>query len=71
MELLNTVKQYKYKLLQLFIQGKIVGKRSVDKRRYSWLKNMREWLGSSTTSLFRVATLKSEYHDVVQPPVGE
>jgi len=32
----------KYRILQLIMQGKIEGKRSVGRRRNSWLKNL--WL---------------------------
>ncbi|KPJ21112.1 hypothetical protein RR48_00353 [Papilio machaon] len=45
----------KYGLLQLIVQGKITGKRSVGRRRTSWLKNLRQWFGKSTRSLFRAA----------------
>ncbi|KAL0860165.1 hypothetical protein ABMA27_010472 [Loxostege sticticalis] len=69
-ELINTIKRRKlsyfghvmrndkYRMLQLVIQGKIAGKRSVGRRRHSWLKNLREWFGCSTTSLFRAAASK-------------
>lgn len=66
-EILNTIKrrklQYfghimrndKYQLLQLLIQGKIQGKRPPGRRRTSWLKNLRTWFNMSTRSLFRAA----------------
>ncbi|CAG9835277.1 unnamed protein product [Diabrotica balteata] len=57
MEVLETIKTQKlqylghvmrnerYNLVQLIIQGKIQGKRSVGRRRISWLRNLREWYG--------------------------
>uniref|UniRef100_A0A2A4JBK9 Reverse transcriptase domain-containing protein n=1 Tax=Heliothis virescens TaxID=7102 RepID=A0A2A4JBK9_HELVI len=69
-EVLNTVKrrklQYlghimrndKYILLQLIMQGKIQGRRTPGRRRTSWLKNLRTWFNLSTRSLFRAAVSK-------------
>ena len=48
----------KYTLLQLIVQGKISGKRSVGRRRVSWLKNLRDWYGCSNYQLFRAAVNK-------------
>jgi len=48
----------KYQFLQLIIQGKIEGKRAPGRRRTSWLKNLRQWFGRSTSSLFRAAVSK-------------
>jgi hypothetical protein len=50
----------KYRLLQLIIQGKIKGRRGPGRRRISWLRNLRQWYGRSTTSLFRAAVNKVE-----------
>lgn len=47
-----------YNILDLIIQGKIQGKRGSGRRRISWLKNLRQWFGESTTSLFRAAVNK-------------
>ncbi|KAJ2952534.1 hypothetical protein O0L34_g6852 [Tuta absoluta] len=70
LEVLNTIKRRKleyfghimrnekYKLLQLIIQGKIQGRRLPGRRKISWLKNLREWYGMSTRSLFRAAVDK-------------
>ena len=69
-ELLPTIKQRKlmyfghvmrnekYRLLHLIIQGKIEGRRAQGRRRTSWLKNLRQWFGRSTKSLFRAAASK-------------
>ncbi|XP_073953527.1 uncharacterized protein [Choristoneura fumiferana] len=55
LELVKTIKQRKlcyfghvmrnakYRVLRLIIQGKIAGMRSVGRRRHSWLKNLRDW----------------------------
>ena len=48
----------KYNMLHLIIQGKIVGKRSIGRRRISWLKNLRQWFGQTSESLFRAAVNK-------------
>lgn len=48
----------KYQLLQLIIQGKIMGKRSIGRRRNSWLKNLREWYNCNNCQLFRSAVSK-------------
>lgn len=45
----------KYQLLQVIMQGKIIGKRSVGRRRMSWLRNLREWFNCSSDQLFRKA----------------
>ena len=34
----------KYRILQTIMQGKIQGKRSIGRRRNSWLKNLRDWM---------------------------
>lgn len=43
----------KYSLLRNIMQGKIRGKRSVGRRKISWLRNLREWCGCSSNELFR------------------
>lgn len=48
----------KYQLLQLIVQGKIVGKRSIGRRRNSWMKNLREWYNCSNNQLFRSTVSK-------------
>ncbi|XP_039276046.1 uncharacterized protein LOC111043960 [Nilaparvata lugens] len=48
----------KYMILHLIIQGKIVGKRSVGRRRMSWLRNLREAFNCTTNDLFRAAVNK-------------
>lgn len=69
-EIINTIKKRKleyfghilrnskYQLLQLIMQGKIDGKRGPGRRRTSWLKNLRQWYGASTRTLFRRAVNK-------------
>ena len=69
-EIINTMKrrklQYlghimrgqKYTLLQLIVQGKISGKRSIGRRRVSWLRNLRDWFNCSNVQLFRAAVNK-------------
>ena len=45
----------KYRLLQNIMQGKIAGRRTPGRRKTSWLKNLRDWYGVSSNSLFRLA----------------
>uniref|UniRef100_A0A8D9EXQ6 Uncharacterized protein n=1 Tax=Cacopsylla melanoneura TaxID=428564 RepID=A0A8D9EXQ6_9HEMI len=57
----------KYEILHLIIQGKIVGKRSVGRRRISWLRN--EWFNCSSCDLFWFDCKQSSTcHDDGQPP---
>jgi len=45
----------RYSILQAILQGKIYGKRGPGRRRKSWLHNLKEWFGKSSSELFRVA----------------
>ena len=36
----------KYELLQKIIQGKIKGRRGVERKKLSWLRNIRQWTGA-------------------------
>ena len=54
----HVMKGGKYRLLQNIIQGKIQGRRGPGRRRTSWLKNLREWYGVNSATLFRVAANK-------------
>jgi len=38
----------KYQLLQLIIEGKIEGKRGMGRKKMSWLRNIRQWTGLLT-----------------------
>lgn len=64
-ELLNTIKtrqlEYlghimrnnnRYGFLQLILPGKIEDKRSLGRRRISWLKNLRDWFSTTSIELF-------------------
>ncbi|KAL0820089.1 hypothetical protein ABMA28_006034 [Loxostege sticticalis] len=72
-ELLQTIKQIKvgylgfitrndrYELLQLIMMGKVAGKRRVDRRKNSWLRNISDWKGiASAAQLFRFARDREE-----------
>ena len=54
----HVMRNEKYRLLHLIIQGRIEGRRAPGRRRTSWLKNLRQWFGKSTRSLFRAAASK-------------
>ena len=49
---------YRYQLLQAVLQGKLMGRRGVDRLRISWLKNLRIWVSSTTNQLFRAVVNK-------------
>lgn len=49
----------RYELLQLIIEGKIQGKRSVGRRQNSWLKDLRRWFGCTSIEIFRAAVSKT------------
>ena len=55
----HVIRNNKYKLLHNIIQDKIEGKRGQGRRKMSWLRNLHEWFGQSTTSLFRTAVNKA------------
>lgn len=48
----------RYGILRLIMEGKIAGKRSIGRRRMSWLRNLREWFGCTSLQLFRAAASK-------------
>ena len=41
----HVMRNEKYRLLQLVMEGKIEGKRGQGRRKTSWLENLREWFG--------------------------
>ena len=55
----------KYRLLRLILEGKVKGKRSVGRRRVSWLHNLREWYGCGSADLFRAAADRNVIADMV------
>ena len=54
----HVMRNKKYHLLHLIIQGKIEGRRSAGRRRTSWLANLRKWYQMNTHTLFRAAASK-------------
>ena len=81
-EVLNTIKRRKleyfahvmrnskYELLHIVIQGKIEGKRGPGRRRTSWLRNLRQWYGVNTTTLFRSAANKVKIMQMIANVLG-
>ena len=71
-ELMPTIKERKtqylghimrgqrYQILQLIIQGKIQGKRSVGRRKNSWLKDIRRWHHCTSEEAFHTAKSRTE-----------
>ena len=51
----HVMRNDKYQLIQLILQGKIDSRRGQGRRRTSWLKNIRQWTGMTTVHLFRAA----------------
>lgn len=76
-ELLQTVKRRKaaylghifrnskYQFLQLIMEGKIEGRRGIGRKKFSWLKNIRDWTNLDAHALFRIAQDRSEYARIV------
>ena len=54
----HVMRNEKYRFLQLIMQGKIEGRRRQGHRKTSWMKNLRDWFGESSMSLFRLAASK-------------
>ena len=54
----HVMRNNKYRLLQIIIQGKVIGRRGPGRRRISWLANLRKWFGTDSTQLFRAAASK-------------
>lgn len=61
----HVMRNEKYHLIQLILQGKIEGKRTQGRRRTSWLKNIRQWTGMTTVHLFRTAVNKIIWTNVI------
>ena len=54
----HVIRNKKYRLLQLVMEGKIEGRRRPGRRKTSWLRNLRDWFGTDSVSLFRAAASK-------------
>ena len=61
----HVMRNEKYHLLQLILQGKIEGQRSAGRRRISWLRNLRTWTGMTSTALFRAAVNRVIWTNVI------
>ncbi|KYN02133.1 hypothetical protein ALC62_07054 [Cyphomyrmex costatus] len=55
----------KYELLQIIMKGKIEGKRRIGRKNLSWLRNIRTWSGLNVEELFRVASDREQYKELV------
>ena len=81
-EVLNTIKRRKleyfahvirnpkHDTLHVIIQGKIEGKRGPGRRKTSWLPNLHQWYGVSTTTLFRSAVDKVKIMRLIANVLG-
>ena len=54
----HLMRNEKYRLFQLVMEGKIEGKSGQGRRKSSWLKNLRDWFGVDSLGLFRAAVQK-------------
>ena len=62
----HVVRNEKYKIILLAIEGKIEGKRGVGRRRISWLRNIRDWLGiTHSVQLIRAAQDKDAFREMI------
>jgi len=55
----------KYQLLQLILEGKIAGKRRPGRRTTSWLKNISQWTNTSTEKLLHSALDRNAFRKLV------
>lgn len=55
----------KYMLLQTIMQGKIEGKRRLCRKNLSWLRNIRKWTGLTVENLFRIASDRESFKELV------
>lgn len=55
----------KYYILQLIIKGKIEGKRSIGRKKLSWLRNIRNWTGLNFEELIRTAENREQFEMVI------
>lgn len=55
----------KYELLQTIMKRKIEGKRRIGRKNLSWLRNIRTWSGLNVEELFRVASDREQYKELV------
>ena len=54
----HIMRNSKYRILQLIIEGKIEGRRPRGRRKISWLRDLRHWYGKTSIELFRAAANK-------------
>lgn len=55
----------RYSILQLILNGKIEGKRGIGRKKYSWLRNLRQWTGLSADELLHAAQDRERYRQIV------
>jgi len=62
----HLMRNNKYELLQLIVQGKIEGKRGVGRKQLSWARNIRNWTNiSSIGELIHLASNKEQFSNIV------
>lgn len=62
----HIMRNSKYQLLQLIVEGKIEGKRGMGRKQMSWLRNIRDWTGLRTIGeLVHTATDREMYGNMV------
>ncbi|XP_055384420.1 uncharacterized protein LOC129614059 [Condylostylus longicornis] len=62
----HVMRNSKYHLLQLIIQGKIQGKRGIGRKQISWLRNIRNWTGlRDLSALMEFSRDRERYKEIV------
>lgn len=61
----HVIRNNTMKLLKIIIEGKVEGRRGLGRRKHSWLKNIREWTGLDSHSLFRAAQDRKKFAEIV------
>lgn len=55
----------KYSLLQVIMQGRIDGKKTIGRKKKSWLRNIRDWTNLSAEQIFHVARDREAFKEVI------
>ena len=61
------MRNQKYQILQLILQGQIEGRRGMGRKQASWLRNIRQWTGiKNVRHLFTAARDRNVFSEIVK-----
>ncbi|CAG9826955.1 unnamed protein product [Diabrotica balteata] len=61
----HIIRGSRYRIIQLILNGNIDGKRGIGRKKYSWLRNLRQWIGLSADKLLHAAQDRERYRQIV------